>query len=375
MSAKTYKKVSVLKLSTSARVAAQVVEVPLREPSENEILVRNLYAGVNATDMNIIAGRYLTADGKLPFDIGLEYIRPDEFKPLPGNKPEYLALLDCGLTATIGLDHAGHIAHGETVLITAAAGGTGHIGVQWAKRKGCHVIGLSSAPAKIQVLKELGCDRVINYRTENLDEVLSREYKSGIDVIWETIGGQTFETLFKHLAVGGRLVIVGSISGYKYENNDSPVVTIPDINMKGQHILDHIDEARISDYTIQYLFNVPTATAKQNAQKIQNAFRSLTEQFDGNSCLQLREDQMGIGPTSNCYVLLGGQIMRAVDLGNVDVVIGERAFSGQEQYHLSHPSMYQFYLGPLVVSVLENKVCPNMDDNNSTQIIGEFVKQ
>ena len=72
MSAKTYKKVSVFKLSTSARVAAQVVEVPLREPSENEILVRNLYAGVNATDMNITAGRFLTADGKLPFDIGLE---------------------------------------------------------------------------------------------------------------------------------------------------------------------------------------------------------------------------------------------------------------------------------------------------------------
>lgn len=40
-------------------------------------------------------------------------------------------------------------------------------------------------------------------------------FQNGIDVIWETIGGAVFETLFSHLALGGRLVIVGAISGYK----------------------------------------------------------------------------------------------------------------------------------------------------------------
>ncbi|CAG2116802.1 unnamed protein product, partial [Medioppia subpectinata] len=250
---KTYRKVQVVELSTSARTAGRVVETPMRAVADDELLVRNLYAGVNATDMNITAGRGGYGAANLPFDFGLEglgviealgksvqgakglnvgqvglvftgpptgpprayseyiYVKPDEFKPIPENKPEYLALLDCGLTACIGLDQAGRITRGETVLITAAAGGTGHIGVQWAKYKGCHVIGMASAPEKIKLLKELGCDR------------------SGIDVIWETIGGKTFETLFKHLAVGGRLVIVGSITGYK-DQTSAPVVSIPDIN-------------------------------------------------------------------------------------------------------------------------------------------------
>ncbi|CAG2111840.1 unnamed protein product, partial [Medioppia subpectinata] len=67
------------------------------------------------------------------------------------------------------------------------------------------------------LLKELGTDRVINYKTENLDEVLTKEFPDGLDVIWETIGGKVFETLFSHLAVHGRLILVGSISGYKTE--------------------------------------------------------------------------------------------------------------------------------------------------------------
>ena len=52
----------------------------------------------------------------------------------------------------------------------------GHICVQWAKLKGCHVIGTCSSKEKVDFLKKLGCDRVINYREENMDEVLTKEY-------------------------------------------------------------------------------------------------------------------------------------------------------------------------------------------------------
>ena len=52
----------------------------------------------------------------------------------------------------------------------------GHICVQWAKKRGCHVIGTTSSPEKAEALKKLGCDRVINYKTEDLSEVLSKEY-------------------------------------------------------------------------------------------------------------------------------------------------------------------------------------------------------
>ena len=69
--AKTFKKVSVVKLSQNFREATQVVEAPLRQPTDDEILIKVLFAGVNASDVNKTAGRYFT-DGKVPFDIGLE---------------------------------------------------------------------------------------------------------------------------------------------------------------------------------------------------------------------------------------------------------------------------------------------------------------
>ena len=68
---------------------------------------------------------------------------------------------------------------GETVVVTAAAGGTGQFAVQLAKIKGCHVIGTCSSPSKAKLLKELGCDRVVNYNEENLGQVLRKEYPRG----------------------------------------------------------------------------------------------------------------------------------------------------------------------------------------------------
>ena len=60
---------------------------------------------------------------------------------------------------------------GETVLVTAAAGGTGMFAVQLAKLAGNHVIGTCSSASKAALLKSLGVDRVVNYKTESLKEV------------------------------------------------------------------------------------------------------------------------------------------------------------------------------------------------------------
>lgn len=101
------------------------------------------------------------------------------------------------------------------MFITAAAGGTGQIAVQWAKQHGCHVIAMASTPEKVKYLKQLGADFVINYKEQDLDQVLTENYPEGVDVIWETIGGKVYQTLFNHLAPRGRLVIIGSITQYK----------------------------------------------------------------------------------------------------------------------------------------------------------------
>jgi len=62
---------------------------------------------------------------------------------------------------------------------TAAAGGTGQFAVQLAKLAGNHVIGTCSSRDKVEFLKRLGCDRVINYKEEDVYSVLQKEYPKG----------------------------------------------------------------------------------------------------------------------------------------------------------------------------------------------------
>ncbi|XP_015930669.1 prostaglandin reductase 3 [Parasteatoda tepidariorum] len=251
---KTHRRMMVQKLTTNFREAVVIEEVAICCPSKGEVCVKNKYVGINATDINITKGRYFT-DGKLPFAIGFEgvgeiveigegvenvkvgqsvaymsgnlnayaeyaCVSAKELFPLPETKPEYVVLCVSGMTSTIGMDKSARIMAGETVLITAAAGGAGHIAVQWAKAADCHVIGTCSSKEKEKLLKELGCDRVINYKTEDLDEVLTKEYKDGVNVIWETIGGKIFETCLKHLSKKGRLIVVGGITGYKNDSSE-----------------------------------------------------------------------------------------------------------------------------------------------------------
>ncbi len=71
MSNKTFKKLSVIKLSRNFGEATKVVEVPLNPPDDNQVLLKNIYAGVNAPDILVTAGSHFT-DGKIPFDVGLE---------------------------------------------------------------------------------------------------------------------------------------------------------------------------------------------------------------------------------------------------------------------------------------------------------------
>ena len=119
-----------------------------------------------------------------------------------------------GVSALIALEQVGEMKSNEVVLVTAAAGGTGHIAVQLAKLAGNHVIGTCSSETKAKLLKELGCDRIINYRTEDLNQVLKQEYPNGINLIFDCVGKQVFDSCVENLAIRGRLVVVGFISEY-----------------------------------------------------------------------------------------------------------------------------------------------------------------
>ncbi|CAG2102094.1 unnamed protein product [Medioppia subpectinata] len=248
----SYKQIQVFNYSTDFDKAVQIVSLPLVDPKSDQILIKNLFVGINATDLNITAGRYFKHDDP-PYPLGIESLgeivkigtdvknynvgqhvvvkcgggllrgyseylyatSADGLTVIPKPDPKYLALFGTsGLTASIGLSEGARLAKGDKVLITAAAGGVGHIAAQWALLKGCHVIATTSNEKKEQFLKQIGCHRVINYKLENLDNVLKTEYPEGIDVVWETIGSPVFEQLFEHLARKGRLINIGATSGY-----------------------------------------------------------------------------------------------------------------------------------------------------------------
>ena len=67
----------------------------------------------------------------------------------------------------------------------------------------------------MKYLQSIGCDRVINYKTEDMRQVLRTEFPKGVNMVYESVGGAMFDTCVDSLAVGGRLIVIGFISGYK----------------------------------------------------------------------------------------------------------------------------------------------------------------
>ncbi len=103
---------------------------------------------------------------------------------------------------------------GETVLVTAAAGGVGVAAVQLAKALGAHVIGVAGGDEKVHVAREAGADEAIDYTDpEWAARVLKATGGKGADVIVESVGGATFHAAMKCIAWSGRLVVVGFAGG------------------------------------------------------------------------------------------------------------------------------------------------------------------
>ncbi|WP_331233608.1 quinone oxidoreductase family protein [Natronorarus salvus] len=118
------------------------------------------------------------------------------------------------LTAHACLFEWGGLEGGERVLIQAAAGGVGTAAVQLASRVGAEVFGTASTPEKLALAERLGCDHPIRYTEEAFDEVVMEETDGeGVDLVLESVGGETFSRSLDALSPMGRLVAFGAASG------------------------------------------------------------------------------------------------------------------------------------------------------------------
>ena len=136
----------------------------------------------------------------------------------PGTLPltAYLGLFgQVGITAYFGLHEVGKPRAGETLVVSGAAGAVGSIVGQIGKIVGCRVVGLAGSDAKCSWLTDdLGFDAAINYRTESVARKLHKHCREGIDVIFETVGGEILDAEMMWINDFARIVICGLISGY-----------------------------------------------------------------------------------------------------------------------------------------------------------------
>ena len=222
-------------------------DVPVPNPSDNEVLVKVEAIGVNFIDIYQRKGLY---PQNLPFipgmeasgvveDVGknaTEIKKGDrvsyamqigsyaEYSVVPSWKlyilPDSLdfkygaAMMLQGMTAHY-LTHSTYpLKEGDTILVHAAAGGVGRLVVQISKLLGATVIGTVSTEEKAEIAKEAGADHAIIYTKSDFeDDVKNITDNKGVDVVYDSVGKATLEKSAKCLKRRGYLVFFGQSSG------------------------------------------------------------------------------------------------------------------------------------------------------------------
>lgn len=222
-------------------------EVEVGAPGAGQLKIRNKAVGLNFVDVYQRTGLYKTplpfvagnegageviaiGPGVTAFKVGdrIAYQGPvgayaDE-RLLPAEKAVHLpdgvsyetaaAALLKGATAFYLLHWTHELKAGETILVHAAAGGTGQILTQWAKAIGARVIGTAGSEEKCEIVRKNGADLAINYKTDDfVARVKEFTGGKGVDVVYDGVGQATFEPSLDCLKVRGLMVSFGNASG------------------------------------------------------------------------------------------------------------------------------------------------------------------
>jgi NADPH2:quinone reductase len=216
----------------------QYVDLDDPTPGEGEAVIEVSRAGINFADTHATRNDYL-AEQSLPLVPGTEVagrtadgrrvaallgsggyaqkaVVPESLLiPLPDevDDDQAAAMLLQGLTAMALVQRCARIEAGETLVVEAAAGGTGTLAVQVAKRAGAKVIGLASSADKRELVEGLGADACVDSRHDDLAAAI-REANGGerVDAVLHMSGGAAFDAEMSVLAPLGRMVVFGIAS-------------------------------------------------------------------------------------------------------------------------------------------------------------------
>ncbi|GAB4368179.1 MAG: quinone oxidoreductase [Deltaproteobacteria bacterium] len=222
-------------------------EIPAPEPGEGQARIRIEAAGVNFIDIYQRLGQYPVPLPMIPGNEAagvIDRVGPGVRNFSPGDRVGYWGVLGSyaeqavvpasrliplpdaidGRTAAAVLLQ-GMTAHylarstyplkaGDTCLVHAAAGGVGLLLLQIAKQRGARTIGTVSSPEKERLAREFGADEVIRYTEVDFEtEVKRLTGGRGVQVVYDSVGRDTFERSLNCLALRGMLVLYGQASG------------------------------------------------------------------------------------------------------------------------------------------------------------------
>ncbi len=228
--------------------AFQIKEVDKPSPTDTQVLIEVDGFGLNYADIMAIQGNYKECPS-LPAIIGYDVVgkiveignKVDEFQigdrvtamtrfggyaefavteslactKIPSNlsTSKAMAITTQYCTAYYCFNEVVNIYKGDKILIHAAAGGVGTAFIQLAKERGCEIFATCGSDDKVTYLKTLGIQHVINYNKLDFSEEITRITNgSGIDVIFDAVGGESVKKGVKLLSPTGKIIVFGAAS-------------------------------------------------------------------------------------------------------------------------------------------------------------------
>jgi NADPH2:quinone reductase len=236
--------------------ALQLDEITVADPGPGQLRVRVAAVTLNFNDVDGVYGRYRTVAPPLPYTPGMEVLGEVEACG-PGDEEwlgrrvvsvpvgafggyaeaavvpvamtfEMPAAFDESTAAALyfpfhlswlSIRERAQLQAGETLLVHAAAGGIGSAAVQLGVRAGARVVATAGSEAKLALCRELGADVAVDYRAASfVDAVLDATDGRGVDVAFDTIGGDVTVQTFRCMAFNGRHLLAGFSGGIEAED-------------------------------------------------------------------------------------------------------------------------------------------------------------
>jgi len=301
----------------------RVETAPLPKPGEGEVLIKNLWLSLDPYMRGRISqqksyvkgveiGEVMTGEtagevveSKHPkFKPGDKVTAPSGWQLYWSGKGDLLTKVDAskvplsyflgclgmpGRTAYFGMKDICEPKAGETVVVSAASGAVGSVVGQLAKAWGCRAVGIAGGKAKCDyVVNDLRFDACVDYKAGNLFEILKAACPKGVDALFENVGGEILDTVFRLMNLRSRIAICGLISDYNakepYGLKNFRAILVNRIKVRGMIVFDWLERyPEANRDLLELVIGGKLKTRESVVQGIENAPKGLIGLLKGDN--------------------------------------------------------------------------------------------